>query len=201
MALNLVKGQAINLEKSSGETLKSVNFGLNWGVIEKKGWFGMSSKESVDLDGSCAVFNKNNEILDVIYFGNLKSKDNAVKHSGDDLVGDSNGDDGRDNEIISINLEQLHRDVNQVVFILNSFRGHDFATIPYARIRISDGLGNKTLLAQYDVAQDEKFNGFVSMVMGKIYKDGSNWQFRAIGEPTTDRKLIDTVGTVKSLYL
>ncbi len=203
MAINLTKGQKINLAKSSGELFKALSFGLNWGSIEKKGWFS-NSKEAVDLDGSCAIFNKNKELVDIVYFGNLKSKDGSVKHSGDDLKGDEKGDDGIDNETISIVLETLNPAVDQIVFILNSFRGHDFSTIPFARIKVRDGIGNGTsVIAQYDIAKDPKFNGFVSMVMGKLYRNHeiNSWDFKAIGEPTTDQKLIDTVATVKSLYL
>ncbi len=36
MAINLAKGQKINLKKDSGEVLEKVCVGLNWGAIDKK---------------------------------------------------------------------------------------------------------------------------------------------------------------------
>jgi len=36
MAVNLVKGQKISLQKSDGSKLNSFCVGANWGVIEKK---------------------------------------------------------------------------------------------------------------------------------------------------------------------
>jgi len=202
MAINLVKGQKISLEKSSGKTLSQICLGLNWGVIEKKGFFG-SSKEAVDLDGSCAVFNSNRELIDVIYYGNLQSNNGAIKHSGDDLTGDVNGDDGLDNEIIHISLSKLSSDIEQIVFILNSFRGHDFADIPFARIRIFEGDFNRVenVIAVYDIANDPKFAGYVSMIMGKLYKKSGEWKFSAIGEPTKDKSLKESVATVQRNYL
>lgn len=202
MAINLVKGQKINLEKSSGEKLSQVCLGLNWGAIEKKGFFG-SSQEAVDLDGSCAIFNSKKELIDVVYYGNLKTKDKSIKHSGDDLSGDSGGDDGLDNEIIYIDLSKLSSDVDQIVFILNSFRGHDFADIPFARIRIFEGDFQKVenVIAKYDVANDPKFANYLSMIMGKLYKRDGEWKFSAIGEPTTDRTLKESVATVKDSFL
>ena len=75
MAINLQKGQRINLEKSNGSKLQNICVGINWGAIEKKGWFGGTSKEAVDLDASCALYDDNKNLLDIIYFGQLKSKD------------------------------------------------------------------------------------------------------------------------------
>ena len=202
MAINLVKGQKINLEKENGEKLSQICLGLNWGAIEKKSLFG-KSKESVDLDGSCAIFNEKKDLLEVIYFGNLKSKNDSILHSGDDLSGDDGEDDGIDNEIIKVDLDQVGSEADQIVFILNSFQGHDFSTIPFARIRIFEGDFKKVenVVAHYDVAQSSKFKGFVSMIMGKLYKRGGEWKFSAIGEPTSDTKLKDSLKTVKERYL
>lgn len=82
MAINLQKGQRISLEKSNGSKLQTVCVGINWGAIEKKGLFGFgTTKEAVDLDASCALYDDNKQLIDVVYFGHLKSKDGAVRHS------------------------------------------------------------------------------------------------------------------------
>ncbi len=204
MAINLQKGQRISLEKSNGSKLQNVCVGINWGAIEKKGLFGFgSSKEAVDLDASCALYNENKQLLEVVYFGNLKSKNGSVKHSGDDLTGDMGGDDGLDNEIITLDFSQLDANVNYVAFVLNSFRGHDFGTIPFASIRIYEGTTKRVneVFATYDIANGSNFAGHVSMVMGVFYKKNGEWKFNAIGEPTKDRKLEETVKTVTQNYL
>ena len=204
MAINLQKGQRISLEKSNGSKLQNVCVGINWGAIEKKGLFGFgSSKEAVDLDGSCALYNENKQLLEVVYFGNLKSKNGSVKHSGDDLTGDMGGDDGLDNEIITLDFSQLDANVSYVAFVLNSFRGHDFGTIPFASIRIYEGTTKRVneVFAKFDIANGANFAGHVSMVMGVFYKKNGEWKFNAIGEPTKDKKLEDTVKTVTQNYL
>ncbi|WP_212005075.1 TerD family protein [Chitinophaga sp. HK235] len=204
MAINLQKGQRINLEKSNGTKLQHICVGINWGAIEKKGLFGLSkSKEAVDLDGSCALFNEQKQLLDVVYFGNLRSKDGAVQHSGDDLTGDMNGNDGLDNEVITLDFSRLDSTTNYVAFVLNSFRGHDFGTIPFASIRIYEGSPSRVneVFATYDIASGPGFAGHVSMVMGVFYKKNGEWRFNAIGEPTRDKKLPDTVDTVARQYL
>jgi tellurium resistance protein TerZ len=204
MAINLEKGQRINLQKGNGNKLQNVCVGINWGAIEKKGFFGMSSsKEAVDLDASCALFNGAKQLEEVVYFGNLKSKNGAVKHSGDDLTGDMGGDDGLDNEVITLDLSQLNASTEYVAFVLNSFRGHDFGKIPFASIRIYEGTSKQVneVFAKYDIAHGANFAGHVSMVMGVFYKRNGEWKFNAIGEPTKDKKLQETVDTVMRQYL
>lgn len=204
MAINLQKGQRISLEKTNGSKLQNVCVGINWGAIEKKGLFGFGgTKEAVDLDASCALFDENKKLMDVVYFGNLKSKDQAVRHSGDDLTGDMGGDDGLDNEVITLDLGSLNPAVKHVAFVLNSFRGQDFGTIPFASIRIYEGTPKRVneVFAKYDIANGSEFKGHVSMVMGVFYVKNGEWKFNAIGEPTKDRKLEETVNTVMHNYL
>jgi tellurium resistance protein TerZ len=203
MAINLTKGQRINLKKENGNTLQDVCVGINWGAIEKKGWLGGRSKEAVDLDASCALYDDNKKLLDVVYFGSLKSKDNSITHSGDDLTGDMDGDDGLDNEIITVNFSKLNPSVSHVAFVLNSFRGHDFGTIPFASIRIYEGTPTRVneVFATYDIANGPSFSGHVSMVMGIFYKKNGEWKFNAIGEPTKDKKLEQTINTVTANFL
>ncbi len=204
MAINLQKGQRISLEKSNGSTLQNICVGINWGAIEKKKLFGFgTTKEAVDLDASCAQFDDSKKLVDVVYFGNLKSKDGSVAHSGDDLTGDIGGDDGLDNEIITVDFSRLNPSVNYVAFVLNSFRGQDFGTIPFASIRIYEGTTKRVneVFATFDIANGAAFAGSVSMVMGVFYKKNGEWKFNAIGEPTKDKKLEETIKTVSSLYL
>lgn len=204
MAINLQKGQRISLEKSNGTKLQNICVGINWGAIEKKSLFGMSkTKEAVDLDGSCALFSEQKQLLEVVYFGNLRSQDGSIRHSGDDLTGDMNGNDGLDNEVITVDLSRLNPSVNYVAFVLNSFRGHDFGTIPFASIRIYEGTPSRVneVFATYDIAGSTGFAGHTSMVMGVFYKKNGEWKFNAIGEPTRDKKLQETVDTVSRQYL
>lgn len=203
MAIKLEKGQKINLEKSNGNKLQHLCLGVNWGAIEKKGFFGGKKLEAVDLDASCAVFNENNQPLDVIYFGNLNSKNGAIRHSGDDLVGDTGGDDGLDNEVITVDLSKLDPAASKIAFVLNSFRGQDFKSVPFASIRIYEGTPTnvKEVIASYDIVNDSSFSGSVSMVMGILYKKSGEWKFNAIGEATRDRDLQQTLNTVISKYL
>lgn len=216
MAINLVKGQKIDLtKKDTGKKLNSVCVGLNWGAIERYveeregGFLGFGGTlvrrkrlEEVDLDASCALIDANNKLLDTVYYGQLTSKLGGITHSGDDLTGDLDGDDGLDNEIISVDLNKVSPDVDQIVFFLNSYKKQDFADIPFAKIRIYEGTPGRVdkVFANFDVANGVEFAGKISMVMGKFYRRKGEWKFSAIGEPTTDRDLVETIRTILAKY-
>ncbi|MEO0043735.1 MAG: hypothetical protein RL329_3183 [Bacteroidota bacterium] len=204
MALNLTKGDKLNLQKDNGQFLTQFCVGLNWGAIVKKGIFGFgSNKEGVDLDASAVLFDENNQLLEAIYFGRLISSDGAVRHSGDDLIGDTGAEDDLDNEIISFDLPRLHTRVHKILLILNSYKGQDFATIPYAYTRLYEGTPShvKEVFAKFNVAAEPKYRGTVAMVMGKLYKYKGNWKFETIGEPTTDKSLQQTILTAQNRFL
>nr|WP_199001563.1 TerD family protein [Flavobacterium sp. ASV13] len=202
MAINLEKGQRINLEKSNGTKLQNICVGVNWGAIEKKGFFG-TKKEAVDLDASCAIYDEKKNHIDSVNFRKLISNDRAVKHSGDDLTGDLNGDDGLDNEVITLDFSQLTPAANHVAFFINSFRGQDFKDIPFASIRIYEGTPTRVSqeFARFDIANDATFAGSVSMVLGIFYKRNDEWKFSAVGVPTSDKKLEQTIVTIQQNHL
>ena len=200
MAISLVKGQKISLEKSDGSKLNNFCVGANWGAIATKGFFGGAKSKAVDLDLSAGLFDANKNLV-IIYFGKLA--DSGIKHSGDDTTGDMDGDDGLDNEVISIGLNNIASNVEQIAFVLNSYNGDDFATVPFASIRLYEGTPSRvnSVVAKFDIASDAKFSGHVSMILGKLYRRNGEWKFSAIGEPTTDKKLEQTLESVKSKFL
>lgn len=201
MAISLQKGQRISLEKG-GQGLERLCVGVNWGAIQKKGLFG-TKQEAVDLDASAGLFSADKQRVDIVYFGQLNSKCGSIHHSGDDRVGDSGGDDNLDNEVITVDLAKVPSTVEQIVFVLNSFRGQDFADIPFASIRIYEGTPGRVdnVIATFDIANDATFKGKVSMIMGKLYRHGDAWKFTSLGDATEDKRLEQTLQTVIDKYL
>ena len=219
MAINLSKGQKIDLKKSTGETLTNFCVGVNWGAIEKKGFLGLSkSKIDIDLDLSCILIDDQNNLCDHLYSplyrvevlqqfglpkGKLLSVDGAMKHTGDDLEGDSGGDDGLDNEIITVDLTKVNPKVNQIFFFLNNAGNEDFSQIPYAKIRMYEGTPTRVIseFASYNVAAESQYVNKKSIIMGKLYKKNNEWKFSAIGDPTEDTFLGQTIHKIIKSYL
>lgn len=201
MAISLQKGQRISLEKG-GKSIEHLCVGVNWGAIQKKGLFG-KKQEAVDLDASAGLFSADKQRVDIVYFGQLNSKCGSIHHSGDDKIGDSGGDDNLDNEVITVDLTRVPSTVEQIVFVLNSFRGQDFADIPFASIRIYEGTPGRVdnVIATFDIANDATFKGKVSMIMGKLYRHDAAWKFTSLGDATDDKRLEQTLATVAEKYL
>ncbi len=199
--INLTKGSSISLEKK-GRALSQVRVGINWGSIQHQILGFTYNTTAVDLDSSVALFN-NKHLVDNVYFRKLVSTDGAVKHSGDDRVGDRHGDDGTDNETIHVNLRTMNPSVDQVVFYLNSYAQQDFETIPYANISIVDATNPHDLeeLASFKVAMDKTFRGYVSMVLGKFVRTPSGWDFISVGEPIKARNIKECVENISEQYV
>lgn len=219
MAIRLEKGQRINLEKSNGTKLTNFCVGCNWGaIVTGGGFFGFGkSVTDVDLDLSCVMFDANGQLVDHIYSplyktsflarygmppGKLDSLNRALHHSGDDLKGDQGGDDGLDNEIITVDLSRVDPRVSQIFFFLNNCGSEDFSQIPYASIRMYEGTPErvKEVFASYDVAADPKFRGMTALVMGKLYKRAGEWKFSAIGDAYPDSNLCETIKRITTNY-
>ena len=198
MAINLSKGSSINLSKielKKSSSLTKLCVGLNWGTISKKTFFGLlNSKENVDLDGSVALFNKTNKLLEVVFFNRLFLKNNVIIHSGDD---------GLDNEIISINFKKIPMNVHTIVLFLNSYKEQDFTIIPYSKIRIFEGTKRKVEneLAFFNLSKDKDFSNYTSMIMAKIINTPNGWEFKVIGEPSKTSRVSETVEEIKQKYL
>lgn len=221
MAIRLEKGQRINLEKSNGSKLTNFCVGCNWGAITKKAFFGLGTKVvDVDLDLSCLIFDAEGNPVDHIYSplyrfgdrnvglpnGKLDSIDRALHHTGDDTEGDQNGDDGLDNEIITVDLARVNDKVHQIVFFLNIYNNEDFqgdfSEIPYASIRMYEGTATKVkeVFASYDVATKENCAGKRALIMGKLYRRNGEWKFAALGDAFEDKSIVHTIVRVMKDY-
>ena len=201
MSIALHKGDSINIAKKDGSAITQLCVGVNWGAMTKKGLFGKPKRVAVDLDASCITYNANKEVLELVYYGKLTAT--GIKHSGDDITGDTDGDDGLDNEVIMVDLPAIDANAQQIVFVLNSFQNHDFKDIPFASIRLYEGSPTQVdnVLATYDIANDPQFAGATSLVLGKITRQAQQWRFDAIGAITHDNKLESTVKTVQRDFL
>lgn len=218
MAIRLEKGQKIDLRKHNGTCLTKFCVGCNWGAIESRKFFGLfKDTKDVDLDLSCLLFDSDGNCCDHIYSpayradflskfglpkGKLDSRDGALHHSGDDRHGDVGGDDGLDNEIISVDLTRISPVVNSIVFFLNNCGGEDFSQIPYASIRMFEGTPErvKEVFASYDVAASSEYAGKKAQVMGKLYKRNEKWRFSAIGDAFPDPTIVHTIARILKDY-
>lgn len=200
--INLTKGGRVNLSKDdNGNKLSKIFFGANWGaIVRSAGFLGFgSSSEAVDLDASVVMLDANKRKVETVYFGHKVSSDGAVRHSGDDLTGDTGGDDGMDNEVISVVLDKISPRVEYVAFILNSYSHQRFDEIPYMGLRIyttesgnpvTRPSDNPNVLAKFSLDNkstdaDTTFVNREAIVLGYAYRKDGEWRFKAVGTTGT----------------
>ncbi|HSQ88204.1 TerD family protein [Romboutsia sp.] len=198
MGISLAKGQNIDLRKSN-PGLSSIMIGLCWDPVESRGGFFKSlfgSQQNVDCDASVFMLNSQGKLesnKDLIYFGNLKSENNAVVHTGDNLTGDADGDD----EQILVNLDRVPDHVNKLLFVVNIYncvdRKQHFGMIQNAFIRVVDTINEKEVV-RYNLSDD--YSSKTALVVGTIYRQGDTWKFSAVGEGTNDTCLKDVIANL-----
>ncbi|MBR6013304.1 MAG: TerD family protein [Selenomonadaceae bacterium] len=193
MAVNLQKGQKVSLVKSNGKKLTKLMVGLGWDAAQAEGGFFkklFSGKKDIDCDASVFIC-KNGKLVDnadIVYFGNLQHNSGAVKHMGDNLTGDGEGDD----EQIFVDLDKIPSDYDKLVFVVNIYKAVDrnqhFGMIKNAFIRIVDSETNEEL-CRYNLS--DNYDNMLAMVAGEVYKKNGEWKFNAIGNGTTDTGLAE----------
>ena len=188
MAVNLKKGQKVSLVKSDGKKLTKLMVGLGWdAAVQEGGFFKKLFSGTKDIDCDASVFlckgGKLRDKDDIVYFGNLQHYSNSVKHMGDNLTGEGEGDD----EQIFVDLDKIPADYDKLVFVVNIYQAVDrkqhFGMIKNAFIRIVDNDTNEEL-CRYNLS--DNYDNMLAMVAGEVYKKNGEWKFNAIGNGTTD---------------
>lgn len=184
MVVNLEKGQRISLDKTAGKTLTQVKLALGWDA--RKGFLGLfGGGGNIDLDASCVMMDESKNVVDVVYYGHLTSKDASVYHSGDNLTGQGEGDD----EVINVNLARVPANVTTLVFTINSYSGDKFKDVENAFCRLVDATNNQEVV-RYNLSSAGQNN--TAVVVAKVYRKDGEWKFNAIGE-FTDGKIVTSI--------
>lgn len=218
MAINLVKGQTIDLRKNDkGESfdLSSVTIGLGWDVRKNHGGgflgklFGGAAEEAeYDLDAIAFLLDKNGKVAnrgyvkqtpngrtinmfegDVVYFNSMRHPSGHIWLTGDNRTGAGEGDD----EQIIVKLDALDPKYDRIVFIVTIYQGRKnnqhFGMVENAFIRAVDNHGKE--IAKFSLSGDSTYNGMCSMTFAEVYRKDGTWKFRAIGEPHVTDTFVD----------
>ncbi len=175
MPINLTKGQKISLTKGN-PSLKHIMVGLGWDVNA------FDSGYDFDLDASAFLVGANGKCphdQDFIFYGNLEHPTGAVKHMGDNLTGEGEGDD----EQIMVDLTLIPPEIEKIGFTVTIYdaerRRQNFGQVTNSFIRIVDADTDQELI-HFDLGED--FSIETAVVVGELYRfHGSEWKFNAIG--------------------
>ena len=169
--VHLKKGQKVALAGVNGAQLTNVDICLGWDV----------TNGACDLDASAFMLGADGKVPGddwFVFYGQTNSPDGSIIHSGD-----SQGDDIGDDEIISINLNQVSGNVQKITFVVTINealeRGLNFSMVANAYVRVVDKTTgqelNKFILTDY-------YANVTSMVVGELYRHNGVWKFNAVGD-------------------
>lgn len=174
MPISLQKGQKVDLTKGN-PGLKKLLVGLGWDTNRYDGG------NDFDLDTAAFMLDDSGKVPsqdEFVFYGNLKHKSESVQHMGDNLTGEGEGDD----EQIFIDLSKVPDNIQKISFTVTIYeaeeRRQNFGQVSNAYIRIVDEAKDEELI-RYDLGED--FSIETAIVVGELYKNGSEWKFNAIG--------------------
>jgi tellurium resistance protein TerD len=174
MAISLQKGGNVNLSKEA-PGLTKVIVGLGWDPRATDG-------AEFDLDGSAFLLRADGKVRgdsDFIFYNNLKSTDGSVAHSGDSRSGEGEGDDER----VVVDLSKVPAEIERLAVAVTIHeadqRNQNFGMVSRAYIRCLNADGEKEI-ARYDLSEDGSTE--TAMIFGELYRAGSEWKFRAVGQ-------------------
>jgi tellurium resistance protein TerD len=174
MAISLQKGGNVNLSKEA-PGLSQLTIGLGWDVRNTDG-------AAFDIDSSAFILKADGKVRndqDFIFYNNLKSADGAVQHSGDNRTGEGSGDD----ETVQVDLGKVPADVDRIAVCVTihdaESRRQNFGQVQKAFVRCVNSASGQEV-ARYDLSEDSSTE--TAMVFGELYRNGSDWKFRAVGQ-------------------
>jgi tellurium resistance protein TerD len=174
MSVSLSKGGNVSLTKQA-PNLTAVAVGLGWDTRTTTG-------TDFDLDASAIACGDTKKVISdqhFVFFNNLRSPDGSIEHTGDNVSGEGEGDD----EVINVDLKAAPPNITNIFFPVSIYdadsRGQSFGQVQNAYIRVIDR-SNGSELARYDLSEDASTE--TAMVFGELYRAGTEWKFRAIGQ-------------------
>lgn len=168
---------AINLQKGQRETLNAPKFtiGLGWDTNSS------ATGAQFDLDASIFIMGDNKKLLAddfFVFYNNLKSPDEAIEHTGDNLTGDGDGDD----EQIIVDLSKVDPRATEICIVVTihdaDARKQNFGQVRNSFVRIVDAVNNNEMV-KYELEED--FSIETAVEFGRIYKRNGEWKFEAVG--------------------
>ncbi len=174
MPINLSKGQKVDLTKGN-PGLKNIMVGLGWDVNA------FDSGVDFDLDAAAFMLGADGKCptdKEFVFYGNLAHPSESVKHMGDNLTGEGEGDD----EQIQIDLSKVPANIERIAFTVTIYeaeaRRQNFGQVSNSFIRLVDETTGKEMI-RYDLGED--FSIETAVVVGELYRHNGEWKFNAIG--------------------
>lgn len=208
MAINLIKGQRVEIESSLSRLVVEMGWKVN-----------PNAEPPYDLDASIFLLGNSGQIeheADFVFYGSSNripaldehgnqlydrdgnpitrpiSLDKSTLGSIDD-IGEDEDDTGEGNEEIEVDLTKTSDSVKEILFTVSIYwdpsnsndprRKYNFGQVRDAYIQIKNAVTGE-VICRYDL--DEDFSTDKGVEFGRLYRRGSEWKFQAVGEAHAD---------------
>lgn len=208
MAINLIKGQRVEIESSLSRLVVEMGWKVN-----------PNAEPPYDLDASTFLLGNSGQIeheADFVFYGSSNripaldehgnqlydrdgnpitrpiSLDKSTLGSIDD-IGEDEDDTGEGNEEIEVDLTKTSDSVKEILFTVSIYwdpsnsndprRKYNFGQVRDAYIQIKNAVTGD-VICRYDL--DEDFSTDKGVEFGRLYRRGSEWKFQAVGEAHAD---------------
>ena len=175
MSVSLSKGQKVSLDKS----IEKAMVGLGWDTNKYDGG------NDFDLDAAAILLNANGKVArdeDFIFYNNLRSRNDAVVHTGDNRTGAGEGDA----EVNLFDFAKMPEDVQKIAITVTiheaDARRQNFGQVSNAYVRVArmeseDDMNGEEVL-RFDLGED--FSIETAIVVCEIYRYNGSWKFNAV---------------------
>jgi len=166
--------------------VNNLMMGLAWDV---------TNGVNIDLDASVILLDAKLTMIDLVYFGKLRSSDGSIQHCGDEREGDEEGDD----EKVILNLAAVHPAVCYIGFVVNSYSGQELDDVAGASCHLFDQRTGRDL-AQYTLTGTKMLDKRTALVMGMLFRadPSADWCLRIISEAAMGRTAHDNVDELQN---
>ena len=171
--VSLKKGERMSL----ADDIRLARVGLGWDVNKYEG------DDDFDLDASAFMLNASSKVTcdeDFVYYNNLRGRNDAVLHMGDNLVG------GGDGEVIVIDFEKMPSNIEKIAVTVTiheaAKKNQSFGMVSNAYVRVAkladESDENGIQLLRFDLEQE--FSSETSVVVCELYRKNGHWRFNAV---------------------
>lgn len=202
----LIQGVAID---SMNVATKQWFLTLNWHrttVIKQGFWQKLKKqRQEMDLELSCLLCDRYGQVVERVWFKNVRDQAESIRHQGDELFGaklinvenqqnslypenavfSDTYDQQMNQERIVMYLARIPQHIVHVVLILSSYTGHALSLAEQGHCQLMDDEGNVI----FDVYVANLPNDCSSLWLATLTRFDNSWQFQQMNQPLTHHHL------------
>lgn len=139
----------------------------------------------MDIDIACGLYDEKGELLEVVWYGNLRNKDESVRHNGDTFIGmNKEYQPSTVQETLVIRYGLLDKRIHRLAIFVHSATNAPLRKALSGQISLHDN--ENTRIHQIEFATlDEKTTGLCAWQLVRTFDD--DFRITALSEPVVGK--------------